>query len=232
MAAEMRRNGADAWKRRRRTSCVAAADRAGATLLLLAMGWTAGACVKAADLVDAAFMAPVLVEDFEAPPVQETAAYQPGHILKTDEHRWDVLAGRVEHFNVIARPDSAAYDGAQAVHLADGAILATTVPTVPKKQYTFTFHYAHHPELGGTAARARVVVFGEVGALMEAEVDHGGVAPTSYRRYSGTFTADGARTAVRFTSLTPGPFGMILDGISVRMVPGPLPTPPGAPRLQ
>lgn len=205
--------------------------RIGMTLALLLLGWTMGGCVKTADLVDAALMAPILVEDFETPLLQQTAAYRTGASFETAEHRWVVLAGTVEHFNVIARPDSAAYDGAQAVHLTDAAALATTVATTPKKHYTLTFHYAHHNALGATPARARVEVVDDYRTVMEAEVDHGGVAYDSYRRYSGQFSPDSTRIVLRFTSLTPGPYGITLDGISIRLVPGPLPTPPSAPRI-
>ena len=47
---------------------------------------------------------------------------------------------------------------------------------------------------------------------------------------TGTFTADSPQTTLRFTSLTPGPYGITLDGISILSVPPPPPMPP--PRTQ
>ena len=49
-------------------------------------------------------------------------------------------------------------------------------------------------------------------------------------KYFGTFTADSPHTTLRFTSLTPGPYGITLDGISILSVPPPPPIPP--PRTQ
>ncbi len=205
------------------------AQRTSLALIAAAGGWMLTGCVKTADFFDAALMTPVLIEDFEAPVIQNAVAYNAGQSFQTATNTWEVTAGGIEIFNAKDRPETTAFDGNQAVQLtgATGAGgLAISFATIQKKQYTLTFHYAHNNLLGTNANRARVEVLSASTTLLEARFSHESVPFDSYRRYSGIFTADSARTTLRFTSLTPGRYGITLDGISVRTVPPPPPTPP------
>jgi hypothetical protein len=206
------RAGAQSGLQRRLLSALA--ERARKALVLLAAGWSLIGCGHTADLLDAALMHPVLVEDFEAPVIADVSVYPAGQSLHTAAHRWDIAAGGIEVVNAAGYPDTAASDGHQAVHLTGS--MTTAFPTIRKKQYTLTLHYAHHNRLGLQPGRARVEILGVGPTLLEADISHEGVAFDSYRRYTGTFTADSPQTTVRFTSLTPGAYGITLDGISVR----------------
>ena len=185
-------------------------------------------CGQTADFLNAALMHPVLVEDFEAPAIATFSVYPAGQTLDTAATRWNVAAGGMELVNATGHPDTAVSDGHQAVHLTGS--MTTSFPTTRKKQYTLTFHYAHHTRLGLQPGRGRVEVLGVGPTLLEAEFSHEGVAFDSYRRYTGTFTADHPQTTLRFTSLTPGPYGITLDGISILSVPPPVPMPPPRPQ--
>jgi hypothetical protein len=197
-------------------------------IVVLAVDLMTNGCRQTADLLDAALMHPVLIEDFEAPAIAAVAHYPAGELLQTRANRWAVAAGGIDIVNATGHPDTTVSDGRQAVHLTGS--MTTTFPTTRKKQYTLTLHYAHDRRLGLEPGRARVEVFGAGPTLLEAEISHADVAFDSYRRYTGTFTADSSQTTLRFTSLTAGPYGITLDGISVRAVPPPVPIPPPPPR--
>jgi hypothetical protein len=196
-------------------------------MLLVGNGITTG-CLKTADLVDAVLMSAVLVEDFEAPAIQTSVSYKAGQSFQTAVTTWEVAAGQVDWFRANARPESAVFDGNQAVQLSGlpaAAVLSTSFPTKQNQQYHLTFHYAHNDLLGPGDSRARVEVLGAGTTLLEAEVSHQGVDFNSYRRYSGIFTANSARTTLRFTSLTHGPYSISVDTLSIRAVPKALPSP-------
>ena len=197
-------------------------------VIILAVGFMTVGCRQTADLLDAALMHPVLVEDFEAPVIAAVARYPAGESLQTRANRWGIDAGGIEIVNATGHPDTAVSDGQQAVHLTGS--MTTSFPTTRKKQYTLTLHYARDRRLGIEPGRAHVEVLGGGPTLLEAEISHTEVAFDSYRRYTGTFTADSPQSTLRFTSLTGGPYGITLDGISVRAVPPPLPMPPPPPR--
>lgn len=198
-----------------------------AVVLLVGNCMTAG-CLKTADLVDAALMTAVLVEDFETPAMETSVRYKAGQSFHTAASTWEVAAGHIDWFRANARPETAAFDGNQAVHLSGlpaAGVLSTSFPTKQNQQYHLTFHYAHNNLLGPNDSRARVEVLGPGTTLLEGEVSHQGVDFNSYRRYSGIFTANSARTTLRFTSLTLGFYGITLDAISIRAVPKALPSP-------
>lgn len=200
----------------------------GMAVALVAVGSLTVGCVETADLLDAALMKPVLTESFEAPIVEGARTYAAGQAFTTGHTTWDVMAGVLELYNAQSRPDTAVFDGHQAIRLtgaAEPGLIAVTFPTIPKRQYTMTFHYGHRTLQGGSAGRARVEVIGAGTTLLEAEFDPLDQTFRSYRRYSGTFAADSERTTLRFTSPA-GPHGVTLDGISVLTVPPPPPIPP------
>lgn len=199
-----------------------------AGLLLIAAGVVLGGCVETADLLDTALMNPVLKEDFENPAVEHPLTFLPGHKLVTGTAAWDVMAGQLELFNAQNHPETPAFDGKQAVRLTgtvEPGLLAVSFPTIAKRQYTLTFHYAHQALPDVPQSRARVEVIGAGTTLLEAE--YGPDDPTfrNYRRYSGNFSADQDRTTLRFTA-PKGASGITLDGIVVLTVPPPLPIPP------
>jgi hypothetical protein len=211
-----------------RSGVNALAYRLTSTFLLLACGITLGGCLKTADMVDAALMTSVLVEDFETPAIETSLSYKGGQSFQTAASLWEVAAGDIDWFRANARPETAAFDGNQAVQLSGSptaGILLTSFPTKPNQQYHLTFHYAHNNLLGQNDSRARIEVFSAGTTLLEGEVSHQGLDFNSYRRYSGIFTANSNRATLRFTSLTPGLYGITLDGISIRAVPRALPTP-------
>ncbi len=193
--------------------------------VMMAGGWMWFGCA-----VESALMPPpVLLEQFEVPPIRDAVRpYAAGHSFTTESVTWNVAEGGVEI--VTEQDDTAVFDGSQAVHLngSPGAgTLTTRVATSPKQQYTLTFFYARHAKLGDDAGRMRVEVLGSM-TVLEADVQHDSRAFDAYRRYSGRFTADREETMLRFTSLTQ-PFGIILDGIAIHPVP---PLPPTPPRIQ
>jgi hypothetical protein len=198
-----------------------------AVALLVGSGMTAG-CLKTAELIDATLMTAVLMEDFEAPANETSVSYTAGQSFQTAASTWEVVAGHIDWFRANARPEIAVFDGNQAVHLSGlpaAGVLLTSFPTKQNQQYHLTFHYAHNNLLGPHDSRARVEVLGAGTTLLEGEVSHQGVDFNSYRRYSGIFTANSARTTLRFTSLTQGLHGITLDTISIRAVPKALPSP-------
>lgn len=204
------------------------ASRFRVAVVLIAGSFTMDGCLKTADMVDAALMTSVLIEDFEAPVITNSVSYKAGQSFHTAANTWEVTAGDIDFFNAKGRPESATYDGNQAVQLSGlptAGILLTSFPTKQNQQYHVTFHYAHNNLLGLNDSRARVEVLGAGTTLLEGEVSHQGVDFKSYRRYSGIFTANSTQATLRFTSLTPGLYGITLDGISIRAVPRALPSP-------
>jgi hypothetical protein len=179
-------------------------------------------------MLDTALMTPVLKEDFERPAVGDTRTFAAGQTLETESATWDILAGHLEVFSSQSHPETPVYDGTQAVRLvssAEPAVLAVRFPTIPRRQYTLTFHYAHQTVAENRQARARVEVIGAGTTLLEAEYGPEDSTFRHYRRYSGNFIADQDRTTLRFTAPM-GPVGLTLDGIAVLAIPPPLPIPP------
>lgn len=198
------------------------------------MAFLSVGCLKTADLIDATLMTAILSEDFEAPIVQVANRYHSGQSFITAAGTWKVTAGVVELMNVKSHPDIAVFDGSQALYMASaqaGGRVATSFTTVPKKQYTLTFHFARH-RLADRSIQGRVEILGAEMTLLEGIFSHEEEAFDSYRRYSGTFTADSPQTTLCFTVSSPSTYGMTLDGIKVWLEPPPLPARPPVPGVR
>jgi len=200
--------------------------------LVLCIGYAVTGCAAADTLLDATLTPPILTEGFERPVTLDNMTYKAGQTFKTTTNTWNVTASGIDIFSTAKpRADVAAYDGTQAVDMtaSPGAgAIETTFSTIPKQQYTLTFHYARSNQIGNAAARMRAEVLGFL-SLMQTEVTHDAESGSynTYRRFSGNFTADGNQATLRFTSLTTGFHGITLDGISIRTVPASPPTPAG-----
>ena len=83
------------------------------------------------------------------------------------------------------------------------------------------FDYANNPDRPSRTATAMVTVTG-AGTLLNRVISHAGSTPQhlKYTRFLATFIADSSTTTLRFTSTTPGAYGIILDAVSVMAVPG------------
>jgi choice-of-anchor C domain-containing protein len=93
--------------------------------------------------------------------------------------------------------------------------------TLPVQVYQLRFDYGNNPDGPTRAASANVIVSGVTAQLVR-EIAHAGSAPRSmkYTHFSGAFFANSATTTLQFASTTNGPYGIILDAVSVTAVPG------------
>jgi len=161
----------------------------------------------------------VLVEDFETPDTADYITYFAPQLLVTATNTWSVTTASVDLFEDAARPEAAAFDGAQAVDLtgSPGAgVMEAAFPTAPGTQYQLVFHYARNNLLGADTGDAQVEVIGS-GLLLQAFVRHDPAQHpfNTYLQFSDTFTADSTQAILRFTSLDPGNTGITIDGILV-----------------
>jgi choice-of-anchor C domain-containing protein len=136
---------------------------------------------------------------------------------------WVIVAGSVDVVHTAYWP---AFEGNQSLDL-DGNTPGTiqqTFATTPGVQYTLTFAYANNADQSALVRTANVQVTG-AGTLLSQNISHTGStrANMNYTLFSADFTANSANTTLRFTSTDEptSPFGVVLDAVSVEVVPEP-----------
>jgi hypothetical protein len=178
--------------------------------------------LKAPGTAAAAAGVPMLAEDFESPSSTNYTVYRGGQSFTTAKSTWTVESGSIDLVNAKVRTETAAFNGNQLVDLAGSpgpGVMATDFATVAGTSYTLVFHYGRNNGIGANLARAQVDVAGAA-PLLHAEVQHPNNVPfNALQTYTGTFTADGPRATLRFTSLNAGNYGLTLDGISITAAP-------------
>jgi len=164
----------------------------------------------------------VFFEDFETPDTTNYITFNVGQSIHTGSNTWFVTATGVDLYEALARPEAAAYDGAQAVDLAGSpgaGVIEAVFATVPGNEYELVFHYARNALLGAQTGDAQVEVSGTAMRL-QATVQHDPAmhAFDAYLEFSDRFIADSTQSTLRFISLDTENTGVTLDGISVSAV--------------
>ena len=139
---------------------------------------------------------------------------------------WEIVSGSIDVVDSRIWP---AFQGAQSIDL-DGVSAGTiqqSFVTSPGQTYQLSFYYANNSDNPTQTDTATVSVTGD-GTLLSQGITHVGSTPSNmdYSHFLGTFVADSATATLQFASTTPGVYGVVLDGVSVRAVPGSVDTTP------
>jgi len=161
----------------------------------------------------------VLTESFEAPDTPDYTTYFRDQAFTTLTNTWTATTDSVDMFEDGPRPEVAAYEGTQAVDLSGSpgaGVVQTTFPALAGRAYEIVFHYSRNGNLGGSTGDARVEIVG-TGSLLGEDFRHDPAqhAFDEFLVFRGGFTADSDPLTLRFTSLDPGSYGIVVDFITV-----------------
>ena len=131
---------------------------------------------------------------------------------------WVIQRGGVDVVNTGFWP---AYEGQQSLDLngsSSPGTIVQTFATTPGTSYTLTFAYGNNP-LATPEATATVSVLdsASVPPLLSQDIAHSGSTLTniSYTSFSESFVADTTVTTLQFAGTNSGPYGIVLDAVSV-----------------
>jgi choice-of-anchor C domain-containing protein len=129
---------------------------------------------------------------------------------------WVIQSGSVDVVNTGFWP---AYEGQQSLDLngLSPATIVQTFTTTPGTTYTLTFEYGNNPDASPAATAAVSVIDSGGGTLLSQDITHSGSTSTNinYTPFSESFVADTTVTTLQFAGTNSGPYGIVLDAVSV-----------------